>query len=97
MLHEGSLHTSGPTDAPAHASVSAVVARQCVYDASHTVTAYELLYRESAAAVTANVVDGSEATLRVIANAVLEIGLDRLSAGLPGRIASHTCCKPLFS
>jgi len=86
MLHEGSLHTSGPTDAPAHASVSAVVARQSVYDAGRAVTAYELLYRGSAAAVTANVVDGSEATLQVIANAVLEIGLDRLSAGLPVHI-----------
>ncbi|MDB6105785.1 MAG: hypothetical protein JWO52_5784, partial [Gammaproteobacteria bacterium] len=57
-----------------------------VYDASLKVIAYELLYRGSATAVSADVVDSSQATLRVIAIAVLEIGLDRLSAGLPVHI-----------
>jgi EAL and modified HD-GYP domain-containing signal transduction protein len=86
MLHEESPRTSGATDAPAQASGLALVARQSVYDASLTVIAYELLYRGSATAVSADVVDSSQATLRVIAIAVLEIGLDRLSAGLPVHI-----------
>ncbi|MDB6042460.1 MAG: hypothetical protein JWM63_1011 [Gammaproteobacteria bacterium] len=86
MLHEEGSRTSEVTDAPSQASNLALVARQAVYDASLTVTAYELLHRESATAVSANLADGSRATLQVIANAVLEIGLDRLSAGLPVHI-----------
>jgi EAL and modified HD-GYP domain-containing signal transduction protein len=86
MLDEESPRTSGATDAPSQASALALVARQSVYDASLKVIAYELLYRGSATAVSADVVDSSQATLRVIAIAVLEIGLDRLSAGLPVHI-----------
>jgi EAL and modified HD-GYP domain-containing signal transduction protein len=86
VLHEESPRASGATDTPSQASVLALVARQSVYDASLTVIAYELLYRGSATAVSADVVDSSQATLRVIAIAVLEIGLDRLSAGLPVHI-----------
>ena len=36
--------------------------------------------------MTADVLDGSQATLQVIANTVIEIGLNRLSAGLPVHI-----------
>jgi EAL and modified HD-GYP domain-containing signal transduction protein len=64
----------------------ALVARQPVYDVAMTVVAYELLYRESASALTAMVTDARRATLRVIANAALEIGLERLAGGLPVHI-----------
>jgi EAL and modified HD-GYP domain-containing signal transduction protein len=64
----------------------AMVARQPVYDAAMAVVAYELLYRESASALKAMVTDTRRATLRVIANAALEIGLDRLAGGLPVHI-----------
>jgi len=64
----------------------AMVARQPVYDPGMAVSAYELLYRESASALTAMVTDARRATLRVIANAALEIGLDRLAGGLPVHI-----------
>jgi EAL and modified HD-GYP domain-containing signal transduction protein len=64
----------------------ALVARQPIYDRALAVTAYELLYRESASSLKAMVIDGRRATLRVIANAALEIGLDRLAGGLPVHI-----------
>ena len=64
----------------------ALVGRQPVYDTAMTVVAYELLYRESASALKAMVTDARRATLRVIANAALEIGLDRLAGGLPVHI-----------
>jgi EAL and modified HD-GYP domain-containing signal transduction protein len=64
----------------------AVVARQAIVDASKNVIAYELLYRETATAAVAEPTDGEQATLEVIANAVLEIGLDRLSPDLPVHI-----------
>jgi c-di-GMP phosphodiesterase len=80
-----------PTRAGTEANASAadalaMVARQPVYDAAMTVIAYELLYRESASALKAMVTDARRATLRVIANAALEIGLDRLAGGLPVHI-----------
>ena len=61
----------------------AVVARQGIVDASKNVVAYELMYRRTETATTAASADGEQATLEVIANAVLEIGLDRLSPDLP--------------
>ena len=64
----------------------AVVARQAIVDASRNVVAYELLYRRTEAAQDAQAADGERATLEVIANAVLEIGLDRLSPDLPVHI-----------
>ena len=86
MKQEERARTNGATDAASQTGDFAQVARQSVYDASLKVTAYELLYRGSPAAVSANLVDGSQATLQVIANAVLEIGLGQLSAGLPVHI-----------
>jgi EAL and modified HD-GYP domain-containing signal transduction protein len=50
------------------------------------VSAYELLYRESDSALKALITDSRRATLRVIATAALEIGLDRLAGGLPVHI-----------
>jgi EAL and modified HD-GYP domain-containing signal transduction protein len=61
----------------------ALVARQAIVDASREVIAYELLYRRTEGALAADPRDGEQATLEVIANAVLEIGLDRLSPDLP--------------
>jgi c-di-GMP phosphodiesterase len=64
----------------------ALVGRQAIYNQAMAVTAYELLYRASTSALTSMVTDGRRATLRVIANAALEIGLDRLAGGLPVHI-----------
>jgi len=64
----------------------ALVARQPIYDAALTVVAYELLYRRAPDATTAEISDPQQATLQVISNAVLEIGLDRLAGGLPVHI-----------
>ena len=64
----------------------AVVARQAIVSASKDVIAYELLYRQTETAAAAVASDGERATLEVIANAVLEIGLDRLSPELPVHI-----------
>jgi EAL and modified HD-GYP domain-containing signal transduction protein len=91
MSHEKSRQSrdraaAAPSAAKANADAVALVARQPVYDAAMTVVAYELLYRESTSALTAMVTDARRATLRVIANAALEIGLDRLAGGLPVHI-----------
>ena len=72
--------------ARADAEVFALVARQPVYDSAMAVTAYELLYRESPVTARATIADARQATLCVIANAALEIGLDRLAGGLPVHI-----------
>jgi c-di-GMP phosphodiesterase len=62
------------------------VARQPIYDASMDVAAYELLYRGSPASPSAQIGDPGRAALDVIEAAALEIGLDRLSGGLPVHI-----------
>ena len=62
------------------------VARQPIYDAAMAVTAYELLYRRSPNATRAQITNPQQATLQVIANAALEIGLDRLADGRPVHI-----------
>jgi EAL and modified HD-GYP domain-containing signal transduction protein len=63
-----------------------LVARQAIYDSSQNVVAYELLYRRRADSTSAEVTDGRRATLQVITNAVLEIGLDRLAGEVPVHI-----------
>src|SRR3954447_3665044 len=78
-----------PTSAGDEAKKSetlAMVARQPIYDTGMAVAAYELLYRESDSALKALVTDSRRATLRVIATAALEIGLDRLAGGVPVHI-----------
>jgi EAL and modified HD-GYP domain-containing signal transduction protein len=62
----------------------AFVARQPIYDTAMTVTAYKLLYRALAQAGAAP--DPKQVTLRVIANAALEVGLERLAGDLPVHI-----------
>jgi c-di-GMP phosphodiesterase len=68
------------------AQVEVFVARQPIYDAAMAVTAYELLYRHSPQSTTAEITDPGRATLYVVTNAALEIGLDRLAGGLPVHI-----------
>jgi EAL and modified HD-GYP domain-containing signal transduction protein len=77
---------NGVSDRPGSETRALLVARQGVYDRAKTVIAYELLYRRSADAKTADVIDGNQATLQVITNAVVEIGLDRLADDLPVHI-----------
>jgi c-di-GMP phosphodiesterase len=73
-------------EASTPAQIEVFVARQPIYDAAMTVTAYELLYRESPKSTTAEITDPSHATLYVVTNAALEIGLERLAGGLPVHI-----------
>lgn len=63
--------------------VEVFVARQPIYDSAMAVTAYELLYRHSPRSLKAEITDPGRATLHVITNAALEIGFERLAAGLP--------------
>jgi len=65
------------------AQVEVFVARQPIYNSAMAVTAYELLYRHSPRAQKAEITDPKLATLRVISNAALEIGVERLAGGLP--------------
>jgi EAL and modified HD-GYP domain-containing signal transduction protein len=64
----------------------AFLARQGIYDAKNKAVAYELLYRDSKSARTARIDDDVQATLNVIVNTALEIGLERLSEELPVHI-----------
>ncbi len=63
--------------------VEVFVARQPIYDAAMAVVAYELLYRNSPRSTRAEITDPGLATLQVVTNAALEIGLERLAGGLP--------------
>lgn len=54
------------------------VGRQPLLDRRGTTIGYELLYRSTASARAARVVDGEAATAGVLSNAMTEIGLDRL-------------------
>lgn len=60
----------------AHANVA--VARQPIINSRLAVMGYELLYRNSAAANQADVIDQVEATSQVIAASLFELGLDNL-------------------
>ncbi|HEY1898377.1 MAG TPA: HDOD domain-containing protein [Steroidobacteraceae bacterium] len=61
----------------------ALVVRQPIYGKAMTVVAYELLYADSAA----NTLGGAkEGALRMLADAALDIGLDRLAGALPVHI-----------
>ena len=76
----------GMADAPGNAAGCALVARQPIYGAAMNVTAYELLYAAPAAGSMPEAADARTATLRIVADAALEIGLDRLAGGLPVHI-----------
>src|SRR5215472_7931779 len=72
-------------EVPAARTGLALVARQPIYGPAMAVSAYELLYQESGDAAQP-AADMREATLRIVADAALEIGLDRLAGGLPVHI-----------
>ncbi len=74
------MNVSVPTP---RATGLAIVARQAIVDSAKNVIAYELLYRRSESAQSAELIDGRQATMEVISSAVLEIGLERLSPDLP--------------
>jgi c-di-GMP phosphodiesterase len=63
-------------EAPSLRESIALVSRQPIYGAGMDVIAYELLYQ----------LDTRDATIKVVADAALEIGLDRLAGGLPVHI-----------
>ncbi len=79
------LPATTPEDAPATQGSVALVARQPIYGPAMNVIAYELLYQEAGAPAAA-AVNVRDATLKVVADAALEIGLDRLAGGLPVHI-----------
>lgn len=66
------------TTAPATAPVTMYVGRQPIFDRSLETVAYELLFRGTADASSADVVDGGAATARVLLSAVTEMGLNNL-------------------
>src|SRR5579875_3049576 len=82
--HRTPLAAGVPGGAPPRSGL-ALVARQPIYGPAMAVSAYELLYQESSDAAHA-AADMREATLRIVADAALEIGLDRLAGGLPVHI-----------
>jgi EAL and modified HD-GYP domain-containing signal transduction protein len=61
-----------------------LVARQPIYGQAMNVIAYELLYKEST--TTAASADARRTTVGMVADAALEIGLDRLAGALPVHI-----------
>jgi EAL and modified HD-GYP domain-containing signal transduction protein len=83
---ETDLKTAEPGATGSPTPPLAFLARQGICDGASKVVAYELLYRRSGAAVGAEVLDDVQATLHVIVNTALEIGLERLSNKLPVHI-----------
>ncbi|HEX3837168.1 MAG TPA: HDOD domain-containing protein [Steroidobacteraceae bacterium] len=65
----------------------ALVARQPIYGKAMTVVAYELLYADSGSDPGAPSKGAKEDALRMLADAALDIGLDRLAGSLPVYIA----------
>ena len=57
---------------------SSLVGRQAIFDRHLEVFGYELLYRDGTNN-SASIVDGDEATARVMVNTILEIGLDQVA------------------
>ncbi len=57
---------------------SVLVGRQAIFDRQGEVFGYELLYRDGTGN-SANVMDGDEATARVMVNTFLELGLDHIA------------------
>ncbi len=57
---------------------SVLVGRQAIFDRQKGVFGYELLYRDGQAN-SAQVVDGDEATARVMVNTFLEMGIDQIA------------------
>jgi len=62
------------------------IGRQPIFDRDLNVIAYELLWRANNKSESANVIDGDQATTDVILNALVEIGLDRITGNFPAFI-----------
>ncbi|KAA3626993.1 MAG: HDOD domain-containing protein [Proteobacteria bacterium] len=62
-----------------------LIARQPIYDRDLQVVGYEVLYRSKREDI-ADIIDGDSATLRVLANTFLEIGLEDLLGNRPAFI-----------
>lgn len=83
-MHQRLDATTGPLREPEQPAASvALVARQPIYGPALTVIAYQLLYQEVASTPPPETTHAREAALKVVADAALEIGLDRLAGGLP--------------
>ncbi len=57
---------------------SALIGRQAIFDRHMEVFGYELLYRDGTGN-SANILDGDEATAKVMVNALLELGIDHIA------------------
>ncbi|MGM7635089.1 EAL and HDOD domain-containing protein [Bacillus sp. Hm123] len=57
------------------------VARQPIFNNNEETVAYELLYRNQKGQAFANITNGDQATLELLKNSLLNIGIDRLSEG----------------
>jgi c-di-GMP-related signal transduction protein len=77
---------AAPAQAQPPAHSLALIARQPIYGPSMTVLAYQLLYQEADAPAGSEAVEARDAALRVVADAALEVGLDRLAGELPVHI-----------
>jgi EAL and modified HD-GYP domain-containing signal transduction protein len=85
MLEKKRRGVDSPAPQKTDSTNLALVARQPIYDTGMAIVAYELLFRKSTAASKAEVDNPRQATMEVIGSA-LEIGLDRLTGGLPVHI-----------
>jgi len=61
-----------------HSELDILVARQPIFNRTHAVVGYELLYRRNAASDTAEGIDTYSMTCTTLADGVLGIGLDDL-------------------
>jgi len=78
---------SSPASEPnLSATTEVLVARQPIFDSELHILAHELLYRASASHDVAALKDARAATLNVIMNACLEIGLDHLVGSKPAYV-----------
>ena len=68
---------------PSATSRDMSLGRQPIYNADREIRAYELLYRSHSAAVSAAVVDGDRASAEVMLDAVIDLGLPRISPERP--------------
>ena len=68
---------------PRKAASVALVARQPIYGTAMTVVAYELQYAESGCGIRPPRNGPRDDALRMLADAALDIGLDRLAGALP--------------
>ncbi|OZI11075.1 hypothetical protein CEW92_13785 [Bacillaceae bacterium SAS-127] len=57
------------------------VARQPIFNNKEGTVAYELLYRNQEGQAFADITNGDQATLELLKNSLLNIGIDRLSEG----------------